>query len=245
MFVKEISEELEKHADPEWKKKIIQWQEQHQEESKVHGVSTPAVRKLSTIFFSKVKNKTKEEILHLCGELLASGYVEERTIAFDWAFRLRKRYERSDFDVFELWLKKYVQDWGSCDDLCTHALGAFIFQFPQCISNVKKWARSTNRWMRRACAVVVIYSVRRRKQVEEICEIADMLLTDSDIMVQKGYGWMLKEASNKYPKEVFNYVLKHRKEMPRTSLRYAIEKLPSELRKEAMKRQAQHVNTHD
>jgi 3-methyladenine DNA glycosylase AlkD len=56
-------------------------------------------------------------------------------------------------------------------------------------------------------------------------------------MVQKGYGWMLKEASNKYPQEVFNYVLKHRREMPRTALRYAIEKLSPALRKEAMKRE--------
>jgi len=56
-------------------------------------------------------------------------------------------------------------------------------------------------------------------------------------MVQKGYGWMLKEASNKYPKEVFDYVMRNKKEMPRTALRYAIEKLSPEFRREAMKRE--------
>ena len=59
---------------------------------------------------------------------------------------------------------------------------------------------------------------------------------DKDDLVQKGYGWMLKEAGNRFPKEVFEHVMKHKREMPRTALRYAIEKLPVELRKEAMKR---------
>ena len=61
-------------------------------------------------------------------------------------------------------------------------------------------------------------------------------MTDSDDMVQKGYGWMLKVASNQFPNEVFRYVMKNKNEMPRTALRYAIEKLPSDKRKQAMKK---------
>ena len=67
-----------------------------------------------------------------------------------------------------------------------------------------------------------------------VFEIADILLLDKDDMVQKGYGWMLKEASNHEPKKVFEYVMRHKKEMPRTALRYAIEKLSPDLRKQAM-----------
>jgi len=64
--------------------------------------------------------------------------------------------------------------------------------------------------------------------------IADILLTDKDDMVQKGYGWMLKEASKPYRKAVFDYVVKHKTVMPRTALRYAIELMPPEMRAEAM-----------
>jgi len=91
--------------------------------------------------------------------------------------------------------------------------------------------------MKRASAVSLIYSIRRKQQLGAIFETADALLTDQDIMVQKGYGWMLKEASNEYPDEVFDYVMKNKKEMPRTALRYAIEKLSPESRREAMKRE--------
>ncbi len=59
---------------------------------------------------------------------------------------------------------------------------------------------------------------------------------DKDDMVQKGYGWMLKEASKKHQAEVFDYVMKRKAEMPRTALRYAIEKMPAEMRKKAMER---------
>ena len=178
-----------------------------------------------------------EGVMSSLNELLKSGYSEERTIAFDWAFRLRKFYEKYDFQLLETWLLKHVHGWGACDDLCTHALGAFIYQFPEFIQKTREWTRSNNRWVRRASAVCLIYSVRRKEQLGDVFKTADTLLTDQDIMVQKGYGWMLKEASNHYPKEVFDYILKNRKKMPRTSLRYAIEKLSTKNRIEAMERE--------
>lgn len=63
-----------------------------------------------------------------------------------------------------------------------------------------------------------------------------MLLVDEDEMVQKGYGWLLKEESRKHQKEVFDYVLKNKSVMPRTALRYAIELMPKELKAAAMKK---------
>ncbi len=71
---------------------------------------------------------------------------------------------------------------------------------------------------------------------KEIFEIADILLLDPDDMVQKGYGWMLKSLAEAYEEEVFNYVLDHRSNMPRTALRYAIEKMPDDKKREAMRR---------
>jgi len=70
--------------------------------------------------------------------------------------------------------------------------------------------------------------------LNEIFEISDILLMDRDDMVQKGYGWMLKEASKKHQVEVFDYVMRWKAKMPRTALRYAIEKMPVEMRRKAM-----------
>jgi 3-methyladenine DNA glycosylase AlkD len=67
-----------------------------------------------------------------------------------------------------------------------------------------------------------------------VFQVADALLQDPQDHVLKGYGWMLKEATQHFPNEVFEYVMAHKDEMPRVSLRYAIEKLPPEVKKKAM-----------
>ncbi|MBU7017551.1 MAG: DNA alkylation repair protein [Theionarchaea archaeon] len=201
-----------------------------------YGLRIPLTRKIASHFFAGIRKKSKEEIFDLCEILLKSGISEERIIAFDWAFRLRKMYSSSDFYILESWLKTYVKGWGSCDDICTHAFGEFLYQFPGFFKEVKKWTESENRWLRRASAVILIYSIRRDKCCEQGFEIADVLLQDTDSMVQKGYGWMLKEISNVHPQKVFEYVMEYKEVMPRTSLRYAIEKLSPDLRTKAMAR---------
>ena len=115
-------------------------------------------------------------------------------------------------------------------------MGDFIEQYPEYIDELKRWTESGNRWMRRAAAVSLIVPAKHGKFLEESIEIADLLLTDSEDMVQKGYGWLLKEASRNHTDEVFAYVMRNKKVMPRTALRYAIELMPREMKSEAMKR---------
>ena len=66
---------------------------------------------------------------------------------------------------------------------------------------------------------------------------------DRDDMVQKGYGWMLKEASKPHQRQVFDFVMSHKAVMPRTALRYAIEKMPQDLRAQAMEKQVGQVRS--
>ena len=232
-ILREIRKELKKNADEKYRKSVHRFFKPDQE-VKLLGVKTPVFRKITRKYFAAIKDRPKQEIFRLCEKLLESGYLEERGVAFDWAFRLRNTFEKKDFPVLESWLKKYVTNWGACDNFCGRAMGHFIYQFPEYFPHVKKWAVSRNRWLRRASAVVLIYSIRKDKPLEPVFEIADILLLDKDDMVQKGYGWMLKVASDREPNKVFDYVMKHKTDMPRTALRYAIEKLSSDLKKQAM-----------
>lgn len=72
MIVQEIKDRLEKHANPEERRKRINWEKQYQEKPRLYGVPTPVVRKLSSEFFQKIKKKPKQGILRLCNELLKS-----------------------------------------------------------------------------------------------------------------------------------------------------------------------------
>ncbi|HUV29694.1 MAG TPA: DNA alkylation repair protein [Acidobacteriota bacterium] len=200
------------------------------------GLKIPVLRKISSQCFKELKGAPAKDVLACCDDLLASDERYMRFFAFEWALKLRNQYRPQDFTRFESWLKRYVNNWGTCDHFCCGPVGHLVFQFPELASKTYRWARSRDRWRRRAAAVSLIVPVRKRLLLDEVFRTADALLIDRDDMVQKGYGWMLKEASNVFPDEIFAYVMKHRSRMPRTALRYAIEKLPPAKRKQAMKK---------
>ena len=84
--------------------------------------------------------------------------------------------------------------------------------------------------------MTLIIPARKGLFLEEIYKIANEMLLDQDDLVQKGYGWMLKAASEAHQKDVFDFVMKNKARMPRTALRYAIEKMPKELKSKAMEK---------
>ncbi len=202
----------------------------------VYGVKTSLVTKIAGKYFQEIKNLPKAEIFDLCEELLKSDFSEEAYIAFEWSQRLHKQFQPEDFTVFESWLTKYVNNWAKCDTLCNHTVGDFIMLYPDYLKHLKAWTKSPNRWLRRAAAVTLILPARRGFFLPDVFAIADSLLRDQDDLVQKGYGWMLKEASRLHQREVFDYVIRNRGVMPRTALRYAIEKMPPDLKRQAMAR---------
>jgi 3-methyladenine DNA glycosylase AlkD len=206
------------------------------ESVRFYGVKSAVVAKIAREHFSEIKNSDKKTKFALIGELLKAGYFEESMIAYTWAEKISKSFDEQDFSVLETWLSKYVSNWAECDTLCNHAIGSFIDRYPAFVKNLKTWAKSKNRWVRRGAAVTLILPARRGKFLADVFEIADILLLDNDDLVQKGYGWMLKEASKEHQKEVFDYIMKNKKVMPRTALRYALEKMPDEMRRKAMGR---------
>lgn len=226
-----IRGQLEQNIDEKTKNSAQRF---FKEEVKFYGVKSAIVAKIAKKYFEEIQDAPKKEIFAYCEQLLESGYCEDAFIAFDWAYRIKKEYSPDDFQNFERWIECYVDNWAKCDTLCNHSVGSFIEQYPQYIENLKNWTRSENRWLRRASAVTLILPARRGGFLEDIFNISDNLMNDKDDLVQKGFGWMLKEASKPHQREVFDYVMKNKKHMPRTALRYAIEKLPKDLRILAM-----------
>lgn len=230
-IIDQIRIELRKNAD---EKTRMSSQNFFKELVKAYGVKVPIVNNVSKEYYKPIKSKTKREIFDLCEVFWQSGYIEESFIACHWSYYIHKKYEPEDYRVFEKWINDYVNNWASCDTLCNHTIGEFIQMYPEYLTRLKDLAKSDNRWMRRASAVSLIIPARKGKFLKDILEIADILLLDKDDMVQKGYGWMLKVASQTNQQEVFDYVIKNKSVMPRTSLRYAIEKMPDDLKIQAM-----------
>ncbi len=230
-IVAEIIREFKAAADPKYRDSVQRF---FKEPIDVYGVRTADARRISNEYFKKVKHLPKCDIFEIC-ELLHQGTkYEKHGIAFSWAGKLSTKLEPADFSILEGWLKKYVSNWAACDTFCGGAVGEFLVRFPEFLPCVKGWARSKNRWLRRASAVALIPALKQEKYVPEAYATADILLEDKDDMVQKGYGWLLKEIANKRAQEVLDFVLERKDRMPRTALRYAIEKMPAAWKRQAM-----------
>jgi 3-methyladenine DNA glycosylase AlkD len=231
IIIEQIRKELISNAD---EKTRISGERFFKESVKLHGLKSAVTANIGKEHYSKIKGKSKSEIFELCEELWQSGFMEESFIACNWSYNVRKEYLPGDVRVFERWIGNYVTNWAACDTLCNHSVGTLVEMYPGKISDLKKWAGLPGRWMKRASAVSLIVPARKGLFLNDIFEIADILLHDKDDMVQKGYGWMLKASSQAYQKEVFDYVVRNKAVMPRTSLRYAIEKMPDKLKVLAM-----------
>ena len=232
-IIEEIRKDLVLNADEKVK---IQGERFFKENVKLYGLRSAMVTMIGKEHYNKIPARNKLTVFDLCEELWKSGFMEESFIACNWSYRVRKEYLPGDFIIFERWVNCYVSNWASCDTLCNHTVGTFIEMYPEYIKGLKRWAESDNRWVKRASAVSLIIPARKGKFLNEIFEIADILHSDRDDMVQKGYGWMLKSASQAHQQEVFGYVMSNKATMPRNSLRYAMEKMPRELKARAMAR---------
>ncbi len=231
--IQSIREELKQNADV---KSHQSFQRFFKEEVTFYGVKTGTVGKIAKKYWKEVEGLGKDKIFKLCEDLYKSDYCEEAFIVSWWVPNLIDEFALNDLPLFRKWIEKYINNWAKCDGFCNHSVGGMIEKYPECIDEIKNWAKSNNRWMKRASAVSFIIPAKKGKFLKDVFEISDMLIQDKDDMVQKGYGWLLKEASRLNQKEVFDYVISKKKIMPCTAFRYAIELMPEKLKAIAMKK---------
>ena len=214
---------------------VAEAKEQLNNAAKEGRVTTGKVRSISASLYRNLKDKNIDDVLMLCEQLLEEREWALGIIAYDWAFRVRNQYTEDTFFTFENWLKKYVKDWGDCDDFCTHAFGALLSQNNNLFEHVIKWTEHPDFAVRRAAAVILIYPIKHNKydQINPYI-ISDTLLNDEHYLALKGYGWMLKVLSESEPERVYAYLLKNKETMPRLSYRYALEKFDKQLKKQLM-----------
>lgn len=196
---------------------------------RAYGVRYPVLRKVARDFFPDVNQSKLKE---LCEELWQSGLHEESVVAVMWA----KRGNIASVELMKHWLDSYAGNWAQVDDICLNVLCPLLENNAKLLPEIKSWAKSKNLWTRRASAVSFVYPCRRGLYLNDIMEVSELLLPDKEDLIQKAYGWALREAGKHHQKEIFNFVIKHKKSMPRTALRYAIKLMPKELKVKAMER---------
>ncbi len=183
----------------------------------------------------KVARQFKTLALPVVEQLLQSAFHEERLTAL---FILIQQFEKGDLAakkrIYQTYVRnmKYINNWDLVDSSAPHIIGAWLEQRDR--SQLYEWADSDDLWQRRI-AMLATFSYIKNGEFEDALHIAEKLLDDSHDLIHKAVGWMLREIGKRdLPREI-HFLDRHAATMPRTMLRYAIEKLPESQRQAYLK----------
>ena len=192
------------------------------------GVRTPQIRSIAkkNISISTTEMKT----------LIKSKYHEERLLGL---IILVNKYSKAKDEkvrnqLYKIYVSsfKYVNNWDLVDVTCPHVIGKHLMDKERSI--LYSWARSEDLWTKRI-AIVSTHWFIRKNDLDDTFKIAEILLNDEHDLIHKAVGWMLREAGKRDLEKEEIFLKKHYKNMPRTMLRYSIEKFPEPKRQKYLK----------
>ena len=172
-------------------------------------------------------------LVQVADHLFRGDVLEEKVFAVFLLQGLVGDFGRPEFKLFESWLDR-ISAWADHDGLVHYLIGPMIAADPGLLPRPLRWAKVKGRWHRRAAAVSLIHSTRQHKNFEHIQRVTEMLLASDDDMVQKGLGWLLREAAESNREQTGAYLMTIRDRAPRLVLRTACETLPPALKKQVL-----------
>ncbi|HEY6075048.1 MAG TPA: DNA alkylation repair protein [Anaerolineales bacterium] len=211
----------------------VQWF--FKEEVKSRGWYTAELRKVAVRFRrAMAREQGMGFVVQVADKLFSGHYLEEKVFAVFLLEKQTKLLGEKEFKLFTSWLDR-VSSWADHDALAHYLLAPMVYAEPARCREAFRWAKSKNRWRRRAACVALILRPEQKKFFPEIVRLSNQLLDDEDDMVQKGLGWLLREMAKADPARTVPYLMKIRDRAPRLVLRTACETLPLSMRQRVLK----------
>ncbi len=209
------------------------------EDIRSRGWYTAEMRKVARRFSRTIVNEQGVEFLvQVADDLFRGAVLEEKVFAVLLLQGLTGRFKDREFRRFESWLSR-ISSWADHDGLVHYLIAPMVASKPSRVRRVFTWAKSSDRWHRRAACVALIRGTRRRLFSVAVMRLSNTLLRDNDDMVQKGLGWLLRETAKADPEGTIPYLMKIRQRAPRLVLRTACETLNRREREKILVRQMQ------
>ena len=193
------------------------------------GIRVPVLRKIA----KKFRRISLAEV----SKLLESKFHEERLLSILMLVNLFKSGDEDDQElIYELYLDKtkFINNWDIVDISAGNIVGAFLFEKDK--APLYRLVFSENLWERRIAIVATFYFIRN-DEFDDTLKIAEILFTDKEDLIHKAVGWMLREVGKRVIEIEEEFLEEHYLKMPRTMLRYAIERFPETRRKMYLKGQ--------
>ncbi|HHD64625.1 MAG TPA: DNA alkylation repair protein [Desulfobulbaceae bacterium] len=197
------------------------------EGDKFLGIRVPQLRKL----VPRCRRLSLKDVQNL---LCASWHEKRLLAALILVDRFRRGTKAEQRKIFILYVQHLgigINNWDIIDTTCPHIVGAWLYTGDRSV--LYELAGSENLWQRRA-AMLACFHFIRKNDFKDVLNIASLLLEDREDLIHKASGWMLREIGKKNQQIEEDFLRKYCRIMPRTMLRYAVERFAPELRKQYM-----------
>ncbi len=228
--VEEVRRALEAAGDPDVAAQAHRYFKagpgEYGEGDRFRGLRVPAVREFVKEFGDRLSLESTIELLH-------GAFHEDRLLALLVLVKKYGKGKRGDEElrrkIYELYLKntRHINNWDLVDSSAEHIVGAYLFERDK--EPLFHLARSKSLWERRISILATLHFIKK-ESYDTTLELAELLLEDREDLIHKGVGWMLREIGERDVEAEKMFLREHCRRMPRTMLRYAIEKFPEEER---------------
>jgi 3-methyladenine DNA glycosylase AlkD len=201
-----------------------------------YNVGTAALRALAKSIHAEHRDTwTMDEAMAFAGTLIQDRYLEVKSVGIEVLSRYRRGFTPRLLPIWKRWLaENHSANWATTDSICASLIGPLILAHPELGDRLRVWSRNRNMWVRRASIVGLIPHARRGESLDLVYEIARHLHSDSEDLIQKAVGWVLREAGKTDPVCLERYLRANGSAIPRTTLRYAIERFPDRKRRDLL-----------
>jgi 3-methyladenine DNA glycosylase AlkD len=201
-----------------------------------YNVGTPAMRALARSIYAAHRGEWLiGDAMRFADTLIADRHLEVKSVGIELVARYRRQFTPKLLPSWKRWLvHNHSANWATTDAICGVLIGPLLVRYPALAARMPAWSRHANMWVRRASIVSLIPLVRKGMALDVAYDIARTLHTDAEDLIQKAVGWTLREAGKADARRLERYLRAHGPAIPRTTLRYAIERFPEQKRASLM-----------
>ena len=201
-----------------------------------YNVGTGALRELArSIHAAHAREWSIEDAVAFADTLIVDRFLEVKSLGIEVVARYRREFTPKLLPVWKRWLAdEHAANWATTDAICGYLIGPLLAQSAKLAGLMRAWSRHRGMWVRRASAVSLIPSVRAGRSLDIAYDVARTLHADRQDLIQKAAGWLLREAGKANRSRLERYLRQNGSAIPRTTLRYAIERWPPAQRREML-----------
>jgi 3-methyladenine DNA glycosylase AlkD len=197
-----------------------------------YNVGTPAMRAMARQIYRAQRDRwSVDEAVSFAESVIADPFLETKSVGIEVLARYRRAFTPRLLRVWKRWLaENHSANWATTDAICGVLIGPLLVAHPELAPTLRAWARDRNMWVRRASVVGLIPLARKGVALDVLYDNAQTLHADREDLIQKAVGWALREAGKADAGRLEQYLRANGPAIPRTTVRYAIERFPAATR---------------